>query len=90
MLLYDTYTLGATYYQPAITYNSWVKGYNIYGAELKYNCKLAKCKGEISFRVKNIFNTFYFGYTEPDFYPQWNLYQAAPGREYFGSIKIVF
>jgi iron complex outermembrane receptor protein len=88
--IYNTFTLGATWYQPEQVESSWVKGYNIYGTELKYSWKLSSIKGEVSFRVKNIFNTVYFGYTEPDFYPQWNCFQTAPGREFFGSLKIVF
>ena len=87
--LYNTYTIGATWYQPAITYNSWVKGFNIYNANLAYDCKIGNYKGILSLYVKNIFNQHYYGFTEPDNAPDYNSYQPAPGIEVFGSIKIM-
>lgn len=88
--IYNTYTLGATSYQPAITYNSWVPGFNIYNAEISDDWKIGVFRGNISLFIKNIFDRHYYGFTEPDNPPDYNCYQPAPGKEFFVNIKICF
>jgi outer membrane receptor protein involved in Fe transport len=92
--IYDNYHIGATYYQNASTESSTVTawghkyGYNIYNASVSYNWKLGKLEGELSFYAKNIFNQHYYGFTEPNNGADYNSYQPAPGREFFGSLKL--
>jgi iron complex outermembrane receptor protein len=97
--IYDNYHIGATYYQNYSTESSTVTaydknnkpmkyGYNIYNAGVSYNWKLGKLEGELSFYAKNIFNQHYFGFTEPNNGVDYNSYQPAPGREFFGSLKL--
>ncbi len=92
--IYNNYHIGETYYQPASTESSIVTadghkyGYNIYGASVTYSWKLGKVEGELSFYAKNIFNQHYFGFTEPNNGVDYNSYQPAPGREFFGSLKL--
>jgi iron complex outermembrane recepter protein len=70
--------------------NSWVKGFNIFGANLSYNFKLWGIEGELSLFGKNLFDEHYFGFTEPNSGPDYNSYQPAPGRELFASLKLRF
>lgn len=68
--------------------SSWVKGFNIYSGQIAYNWKLGNVEGELSFMVKNMFDQHYFGFCEPNNGPDYNSFQPAPGREFFGSLKI--
>ncbi|MEI6853897.1 MAG: TonB-dependent receptor, partial [Bacteroidota bacterium] len=97
--IYNNYHIGATYYQPYSEESSTVTaydknnkplkyGYNIYNASFTYRWKLGKVEGELSLYAKNIFNQHYFGFTEPNNGVDYNSYQPAPGREFFGSVKI--
>ena len=70
--------------------NSWVKGFNIYSANLSYNFKLWNVDGELSLFGKNLFDEHYFGFTEPNGGPDYNSYQPAPGRELFVNLKFRF
>jgi len=88
--LYDNYTILETAYQPQSVRSSWVDGYNIFSANLAYEWKLGKLNGNISLFVKNITDVHYFGFTEPNNGPDYNSYQAAPGREIFCSLKVKF
>lgn len=70
--------------------NSWVKGFNTYSAELKYNFSIMSVNGEISLFGKNLLDEHYFGFTEPNDPDEYNSYQPAPGRELFVSLKLRF
>ncbi|MGE5424175.1 MAG: TonB-dependent receptor family protein [Syntrophothermus sp.] len=70
--------------------NSWVKGFNIFNAELKYRFKLAGLGGELSLFGKNLLDERYFGFTEPNDPDEYNSYQPAPGREFFVSLRLRF
>jgi iron complex outermembrane receptor protein len=72
---------------PAI-YQNWQDGFNLWHIRAAYLWKLWKINGELSFFVRNIFDTEYMAFTEPD--PDGNAYQPGPGREFFGSLKIRF
>ena len=68
--------------------SSWVDGFNILSASLAYNWKLGPVQGELSFFVKNLLDEHYFGFTEPNNGPDYNSFQPAAGREFFGSLKV--
>ncbi|MEI6765457.1 MAG: TonB-dependent receptor [Bacteroidota bacterium] len=70
--------------------SAWVKGFNVYNAGISYNWKLGPVQGELSFYAKNVLDEQYFGFTEPNNGSDWNSFQPAPGREFFGSLKLKF
>ena len=70
--------------------DSWVKGFNTCGANLSYKFNLGSVQSEVSLFAKNIFDEQYFGFTEPNNGPDYNSFQAAPGREFFLSLKLRF
>jgi iron complex outermembrane recepter protein len=72
---------------PAI-YQNWQDGFNLWHFRAGYLFNIWKLNGELSFYVKNIFNTEYMAFTEPD--PDGNSYQPGPGREFFGTLKVKF
>ncbi|MEI6124199.1 MAG: TonB-dependent receptor [Bacteroidota bacterium] len=78
------------YHENGLVRSSWVKGFNIYSGQLAYNWKMGPIEGELSFMVKNMFDEHYFGFTEPNNGPDYNSYQPAPGREFFGALKLKF
>jgi iron complex outermembrane receptor protein len=88
--IYDTYTIGQTYYQPYMKCSSVVPGFNIYSVNLDYGFKLGTLNGNIGFYAKNIFDQHYYGFTEPNNGVDYNSYQPAPGREFFVSVKLRF
>ena len=63
-------------------------GYTIANANLKYNWKLGSLSGDISLFCKNVLDEQYFGFTEPNNGGDYNSYQAAPGREFFVSLRL--
>jgi iron complex outermembrane recepter protein len=70
---------------PAI-YQNWQDGFTKFNAEISYLWKLGVLNGELSLSVRNLTNTDYIAFTEPD--PDGNSYQPGPTREIFGNIKI--
>lgn len=70
--------------------NSWVPGFKTFGANLSYKFNLGSVKTEVSLFAKNLFDEQYFGFTEPNNGPDYNSFQAAPGREFFLSLKLRF
>jgi len=63
-------------------------GFTVANANLKYDWKLGSLSGDLSFFCKNLFDEQYFGFTEPNNGPDYNSYQAAPGREFFVSLRL--
>ena len=63
-------------------------GYTVANANLKYDWKLGGLSGDIGLLCKNLFDEQYFGFTEPNNGPDYNSYQAAPGREFFVSLRL--
>ncbi len=88
--LYNHYTILATSYQPQSVRSSWVDGFNTYNAEITYNWKIGSVNGDISLYFKNLFDEQYYGFTEPNNAPDYNSYQPVPGREIFGSLRVIF
>jgi len=70
--------------------NSWVDGYQLFNASLKYDWHLGSMNGDLSLFAKNIFDEHYFGFTEPNSAPDYNSYQTAVGREFFVNLRINF
>jgi iron complex outermembrane receptor protein len=70
--------------------NSYVDGFTIYNADLSYEWKIGKLNGDLSFFAKNILDEHYFGFTEPNNGPDYNSFQAAPGREFFVRLRLRF
>lgn len=73
-----------------ITRNSWVRGFNIYSANLSYKFHLGGLESEVSLFAKNLFDEHYFGFTEPNNGPDYNSFQPAPGREFFVNLRLRF
>jgi iron complex outermembrane receptor protein len=69
-------------------FKNWQDGFNLYHARISYQWKYKGFNGECSIFVRNIFNSEYMAFTEPD--PDGNSYHPGPKREIFGSIKIKF
>lgn len=63
-------------------------GFTVANANLKYAWRLGDLSGDISLLCKNLFDEQYFGFTEPNNGPDYNSYQAAPGREFFVSLRL--
>ncbi len=63
-------------------------GFTVANVNLKYAWKLGNLGGDISLFCKNLFDEQYFGFTEPNNGPDYNSYQAAPGREFFVSLRL--
>ncbi|HNY02375.1 MAG TPA: TonB-dependent receptor [Bacteroidales bacterium] len=63
-------------------------GYFVVNAGLKYAWKLGTLKGELGFFCKNLLDEQYFGFTEPNNGSDYNSFQAAPGREFFVSLRL--
>ena len=82
--IYNSFT------ENGISRSSWVKGFNIYNANLKYAWKVGSVNGDISLFAKNLFDEHYFGFTEPNNGPDYNSFQPAPGREFFVSLRLRF
>ena len=45
-------------------------------------------RGDLGIFCKNMFDEQYFGFTEPNNGPDYNSYQAAPGREFFVNLRL--
>jgi outer membrane receptor protein involved in Fe transport len=82
--IYNQYT------ENGIKRNSWVPGFKTFGANLSYKFNLGGVQSEVSLFAKNLFDEQYFGFTEPNNGTDYNSYQAAPGREFFVSLKLRF
>ena len=63
-------------------------GFNLYHTHLTYKWNLLNLNGELSLYAKNIFDTKYIAFTEPD--PDLNSYQPGSGRELFINLKVRF
>jgi len=88
--IYNQYTESNGKTSKSTKRNSWVPGFKTFGANLSYKFNLGSVKSEVSLFAKNLFDEQYFGFTEPNNGPEYNSYQAAPGREFFVSLKLRF
>jgi outer membrane receptor protein involved in Fe transport len=77
--------LSSWYVDP--TNETSVDGYVLMHARLAYRIRLAGADVEATVAVRNIFDTQYIAFTEPD--PDGNSYQPAPEREFFVGMRVV-
>ena len=64
-----------------------VDGYALINARVVYQLQLGTLHGELSLDVRNIRDTKYVAFSEPD--PGGNSYQPGVGREFFGGVRIL-
>lgn len=72
---------------PAI-YQNWQKGFTLIHLGADYFWRIGKIHGDFNLTVRNLLNTEYMAFTEPD--PDGNAYQPGPGREIFGTLRVHF
>lgn len=63
-----------------------VDGYALVSARIAYKLQLGAVIAELSLNARNIGDTKYVAFSEPD--PGGNAYQPGAGREFFGGLKI--
>ena len=81
-----TETLSRTYIDGANVESETADGYTLVHARLLYNWRIAGLDGEVSIQGRNLGDTKYMAFTEPD--PGGNSYQPGAGRQFFGGIKL--
>ena len=81
-----TETLSKSYIDGANIEAEAVEGYTLLHARAGYNWNVAGISGEVSFSVRNIGDTKYVAFSEPD--PGGNSYQPGAGREFFGGLRL--
>ena len=64
------------------------EGFTLFHARMNYSFSISGVKADISLFGKNLLDTKYIGFTEPD--PDGNSYQPAAGREFFISLRFLF
>jgi len=64
----------------------FVDGFTLYHVRASYAWRILGVHGEVAATVRNLLNTPYIAFTEPD--PDGNSYQPAARREVFGSVRI--
>lgn len=69
-------------------YQNWQDGFNLWNFRAAYEFKIWDLSGELNFFIKNLFDTDYIAFTEPD--PDGNSYQPGPGIQFFGGLKVRF
>ena len=69
-------------------YRNWQKGFTLFNFNLQYHFKVLGLNSNLSFNTRNLTGIDYMAFTEPD--PDGNSYHPGPGREFFGTLKIVF
>ena len=82
----STETLSKAYIDGANVGSEAAEGYTLIHARIEYDWSIAGLTGVVSLNARNISNTKYVAFTEPD--PGGNAYQPGAGREFFGGIKI--
>ncbi len=63
-----------------------VDGYALVNPRLSYQLGKAPGRAELVFQVRNLLNSEYIAFTEPD--PDGNSYQPVPTREAFAGVRI--
>lgn len=81
-------TMSKSYIDGANVESEAVEAFTLFNARVAYQWKLCGLNGELSISLRNIGDTKYVAFSEPD--PGGNAYQPGAGREMFGGIKIRF
>lgn len=71
-----------------VTNRTWIDGYGLLNIRVGYQLNLMGATGRVLLTGKNLTNTEYIAFTEPD--PDGNSYQPGAGREFFGGIQFSF
>jgi iron complex outermembrane receptor protein len=71
-----------------VTNNTWIDSYGLLNMRIAYQVNLWGATGQILVTGKNLTNTLYIAFTEPD--PDGNSYQPGPEREFFGGLQFWF
>ena len=64
------------------------EGFTLLNCRVTYNLNIMGTNAQIGIFGKNLGDTKWMAFTEPD--PDGNCYQPGAGREFFGSLKIRF
>ena len=75
-----------TYIDGADVESEAAAGSTLIHARARYELRIPGIHAELTLQARNIFNTIYVAFTEPD--PGGNAYQPGAGREFFGGVKI--
>jgi outer membrane receptor protein involved in Fe transport len=75
-----------TYIDGADVESEAAAGYTLVHGRVRYGWQVAGVEGEFVLQLRNIFNTKFVAFTEPD--PGGNAYQPGAGREFFGGMRI--
>ena len=75
-----------TYIDGADVESEAAAGYTLIHARARYGWQVAGVEGEFVLQLRNIFDTKYVAFTEPD--PGGNAYQPGAGREFIGGVRI--
>ena len=75
-----------TYIDGADIESEAAAGYTLIHARARYGWRVAGVDGEFVLQFRNILDTKYVAFTEPD--PGGNAYQPGAGREFFGGMRI--
>ncbi len=67
---------------------TWIDGYALLNARVGFRWQGRRFHGEIFLTGKNLTNTEYIAFTEPD--PDGNSYQPGPTREFFATLQLSF
>jgi outer membrane receptor protein involved in Fe transport len=78
--------LSKTYIDGANVDGEAVNGYALINARVMYTLQLGTLVGELTLNIRNIGDTKYVAFSEPD--PGGNAYQPGAGREFFGGLRI--
>jgi iron complex outermembrane recepter protein len=80
-------TLSESYIDGANIESEAAPGYTLLAARVIYHWHVMGIAGDIMFHARNIADTRYVAFTEPD--PGGNSYQPGAGREFFANVKIL-
>jgi iron complex outermembrane receptor protein len=75
-----------TYIDGADVESEAAAGYTLVHGRVRYGWQVTGVEGEFVLQLRNIFNTKYVAFTEPD--PGGNAYQPGAGREFFGGVRV--
>ena len=65
----------------------WIDPYTLVNVRAAYRWRAKGIHGEVVGIVRNLFNTSYIAFTEPD--PDGNSYHPGPTREVFAGVRVV-
>jgi iron complex outermembrane receptor protein len=85
---FSTETLSKTYIDGANVESEAAEGYTLVHGRIHYRWRLTGLSGELRLSLRNIGDTQYVAFTEPD--PGGNAYQPGARREVFAGLNVQF